>query len=157
MKPRRANVRKTAKWSALVLGLVLVAAGAVSTVWRCQWTSGGSTGFHNVELVAGRIGYEHDTVWVYVKGDSRYGRSWNFSRQSEWARWLPQYRARPFFKVYLPLWLPAFGAFGVGAALWRWDVFAMRRARAGLCPVCSYDRAGISPSSPCPECGKAMV
>lgn len=32
---------------------------------------------------------------------------------------------------------------------------AARRARRGLCPQCSYPRAGLDAVAPCPECGHA--
>jgi hypothetical protein len=33
-------------------------------------------------------------------------------------------------------------------------VRARRRAKAGSCPACGYDRRGLAPGAVCPECGK---
>ncbi len=32
---------------------------------------------------------------------------------------------------------------------------AIRRQRAGLCPICAYDRRSTPAEAPCPECGQA--
>ncbi len=53
----------------------------------------------------------------------------------------------------VPLWVPAGLAMAAGAAAWRLDVLAWRRARTGYCPQCGYDCRGIPAGSPCPECG----
>ena len=55
--------------------------------------------------------------------------------------------------VAVPLWFPAgLSLLGTGA-LWRLDARARRRARVGACAKCGYDRAGLAPNAPCPECG----
>jgi len=46
---------------------------------------------------------------------------------------------------YAALWLIPFGGVGI---VRRW-----RRRRRGQCTGCAYDRKGIAPGQPCPECG----
>ncbi len=49
---------------------------------------------------------------------------------------------------------PALLCLAASAGLWLWARRARRRAaRAGVCPRCGYDTAGLSPGVPCPECG----
>jgi hypothetical protein len=59
--------------------------------------------------------------------------------------------------VRLPLWMPI-------AALALPTVFAWRshrrrgaRSAAEACPKCGYARTGLSPGTPCPECGAATA
>ncbi len=40
---------------------------------------------------------------------------------------------------------------------WWLDFLAHRREKMNSCPSCSYPRAGLAPSSPCPECGAPGV
>lgn len=56
------------------------------------------------------------------------------------------------YAILLPHWLPlvAFASPWLAHAL---GVRARRR-RAGLCAKCGYDRAGLGPEVPCPECGR---
>jgi hypothetical protein len=54
----------------------------------------------------------------------------------------------------IPLWiLPAAATLLMGAAGAPMITTALRRRR-GLCPSCAYDRRGLAPGAPCPECGK---
>lgn len=50
------------------------------------------------------------------------------------------------------LTLPFAGMAGVAGYM---EVHARRRVRMGLCSECSYNRAGLSPTALCPECGAA--
>jgi hypothetical protein len=58
-------------------------------------------------------------------------------------------------RVVIPLMLPASLIGVVVVALY----YAERRARpkAGECPACGYNRAGLSDDAACPECGWARV
>lgn len=58
-------------------------------------------------------------------------------------------------KVATPLWIPFVLIALPTAYLWKQDLVAARRVRAGLCRKCKYDRSGLSPSAPCPECNAA--
>jgi hypothetical protein len=55
----------------------------------------------------------------------------------------------------IPLWLPSVLSLLATAAAWRADLKRIRRARAGLCGSCGYDRAGLPAHGRCPECGAA--
>jgi len=58
----------------------------------------------------------------------------------------------PIFRC--KLWMPV-TVLAVAAALcWRLDGRAARRHRNGCCVQCGYDRRGLGPDVPCPECGK---
>ncbi len=59
------------------------------------------------------------------------------------------------FYFYIPLWVPVFFSLVATAFAWRTDSRHFRRARSGLCVACGYDRTGLAPESPCPECGNA--
>lgn len=39
---------------------------------------------------------------------------------------------------------------------WRVDVHFRKRADKGICTQCGYDRAGLDPSTVCPECGRTQ-
>ena len=55
--------------------------------------------------------------------------------------------------LLLLAWLPVSLAWiGRTPAYWQKRLAARRRAR-GLCPSCGYNRTGLPPETPCPECG----
>jgi hypothetical protein len=76
--------------------------------------------------------------------------------------WLPMYfnwnsSGYRVLSIGVPLWLCALAS-GVPAAFaWRRHRRRRRRERAGSCPRCGYDLAGIQPGDGgrirCPECG----
>lgn len=57
--------------------------------------------------------------------------------------------------VSAPLWMVIVASGVPGVLLWRSCL--KDRARHGHCPWCSYDRTGLAPSAPCPECGRTGV
>ena len=57
----------------------------------------------------------------------------------------------------VPLWAPFLLAAGATVLAWRLDTLARRRARAGFCPKCGYNRTGLAPGAVCPECGAAAI
>lgn len=62
----------------------------------------------------------------------------------------------PDIRIRIPTW--CFPLILVPLAFWlhRRNRLASRRER-GHCPACNYDRAGLPPAAPCPECGAALA
>ena len=46
-------------------------------------------------------------------------------------------------RAEIPLWFPLLIVALGTAYFWRRDMIAARRARAGMCPKCNYDRTGL--------------
>ena len=63
-------------------------------------------------------------------------------------------RNNRFWWVQIPLWAPLLAVLVPTVVAWRRDSTARRRPTAAS-PRCGYDRAGIAPDGPCPECGSA--
>jgi hypothetical protein len=61
--------------------------------------------------------------------------------------------AAVFFGLIM-LWpLLAVAAVPLVVRQWFGRTMRGRRTRLGLCPSCGYDRRGLDPTTPCPECG----
>ena len=142
------KIRKTVKWGGAVVTVLLV------VVWiGSAWRGGGWMSRHGAGLAVmpgtfvlslQSFPYENEFAgwglrhapepmrWWFMGGRGNFG--WNF---------------------WIPIWLPVLlSALATGAA-WRLDALASRRARAGFCPKCNYDRIGLVPQAVCPECGTA--
>ena len=63
------------------------------------------------------------------------------------------YQTRWLRVTIVPVWVFAAPLALATALLWRSELAARRRARAGLCPTCHYDLAATPAGAPCPECG----
>ena len=66
----------------------------------------------------------------------------------DFVQWNPYPGEGPLYRFILPLWMP--GALA-GVALLAARV--VRRHEPHACRSCGYNRAGLVPSIPCPECG----
>ena len=69
--------------------------------------------------------------------------------------WFGRNGSGPSSVYIIPLWPAVLLALLATAAAWRADSQHLRRARAGMCPACGYDRAGLAAGVACPECGAA--
>lgn len=54
--------------------------------------------------------------------------------------------------VTVPLWIPWLFALGFCVLFYLGHRREKMRRLVGRCPACGYDRSGLDPSAPCPEC-----
>src|SRR5262245_48095145 len=70
---------------------------------------------------------------------------------SGWA-WWPRFQWANR-RYMMPLWIPLVLTALPAGLLWRVEIGARRRGRAGKCTSCGYDRGGLGAGALCPECG----
>jgi hypothetical protein len=101
---------------------------------------------------AGRFGFMQAKrgVVISVSPGLQFGA---IKRTFRW--WLTWEEDNIFRELDIPTWTLVALAAATATGAWRLDTLARRRARAGLCPACNYDRRGIPAASVCPECGAA--
>ncbi len=140
------------KWGGAAVTALVVAAWIASRWWCVGWTSveGGSW----VSLGWGRFDVGRDIAVIGGRafpGWHVWHRNDLFLFDFYW--WFDVRVSSPTQSLGIPLWAPAVLTTALSAAAWRLDTPARRRARVGHCPNCGYDRRGIAPDVPCPECG----
>lgn len=146
---RRARIRKTIKWGGLFVTVLMVAVCVASVWWSGGWcltsrhrdafaVRGGALFIVSDENLAAGIDAQCNTVFRYS-----YPYQWRFDWGFGAGSWA----------VFIPLWAPILVSALITAAAWRSDLLARRRARTGHCLKCNYNRVGIAPDAPCPECG----
>ncbi len=160
MKPHP-RIRKTIKWGGAAVTVLLVVVWIGSELWTGVWLCGGP---YAIDIRHSRLRIERSQrliVWndmdlslaevvrlikpVPVRGIS--GSRWLVSWSGGVADW----------RLDIPLWvLTAVTLLGTAAA-WHLDTLARRRARAGFCPKCNYDRVGLAAGAVCPECGRLLT
>ena len=141
------RIRKTIKWGGLALCLLLAGVWVRSEFATELWVASKWAALWHCGKVGVMPGSEVNRFRGYLRiwDDGPNFRSWwcTFTQRPEgW--W-----------VTIPLWMPLAPTLLATAAAWRLDALARRRARAGVCAKCGYDRAGLAASAVCPECGAA--
>jgi transposase InsO family protein len=144
MKPHP-RIRKAIKWGGLALCLLLAG------VWvRSEWVWDHYAGT-NFYLIAWKGSACIGQTWPgYAASGYRSGPV-VADRDRYW--WCVFGGPATTIRAIIPLWLLLAPTLLATAAAWRLDAVARRRARAGRCPKCGYDRAGLAASAVCPECG----
>ena len=140
----RSRIRRIAKWTGLVVCVMLVAALMVSLRWavgsNILLSKGGEL---QVYLLAGRL---------YIGTDWREPNrepGFYFLRHRSVNRWLPtHYKGTGVSKLFCPIWMLLLPAALPTAYLFYRD----RRHPPGHCQRCGYDLTG-NESGVCPECG----
>lgn len=135
------------------VAVLLAAAWAVSAWVSVGYSRADSSGTRSIDLMRGRV----LVAWLSVPVPGNDGVRCRAVPFAGWRWWFAERviatRGVRGADHYVPLWPGALGAGGLALA-GRW---LERRARAsgrGRCGACGYDRAGISPTGPCPECGE---
>jgi len=147
MKLRR-GIRKTVKLCGCVLSVVLLCALIGSRWWGLvrvgyTWICNISHGSIELRFLNSGFGVG-PTGWVAQR-----------NIQPGFDDWLP-HRVGDFTagELVIPLWIPLTLVLIPIYFAWRLDARARRRAGKNRCPTCNYyDRTGLAPSAPCPECG----
>ena len=147
----RTTIRRAMMWIGTALTVTLLALWAAGLNGDQTWRRGQLYIFTSASLI--EFGYSQ-TVAVDVR------------------RYRP-YLGRPILALETPVFSvfrfdPNLGGGGISISSWLlfavvgsvafvpwWlDIRARRRARKiGHCPHCRYDRTGLAPETPCPECG----
>lgn len=146
MKPHP-RIRKTIKWSGAAASLLLLVA----------WIG---SGFRYLGYVTSNgYGVEVSAGWMWLSRDKalppkRVGPlSVHPARFHLFGWWFERYDTSAECGVAVPVWLMGACALVPTIVAWRSDARANRRERAGKCPKCRYDRAGLATHAVCPECG----
>jgi len=145
MKPRP-RIRKFFKWGGLVVSALLL------TVWvgsACnQHLYATHRGF-SLDVNRGRVQLTRPHEGVRSHQTSvHWSRPWETRFE-----WSAKFERKSFWwYVIIPLWPFVALSLATTAAAWRMDIIARRKSRLGACPACGYDRTGLAPAAPCPEC-----
>jgi hypothetical protein len=145
MKPRP-RIRKFFKWGGLVVSVLLLTFIAISAFFGFAYVSrSGDFPF----LQSGRVGHNWSSssrtfptsgfdAWRLPKPTLEWWVHWRFMTGGK--------------TVVIPLWPFVTLSLATTATAWRMDIIARRKSRLGGCPACGYDRTGLAPAAPCPEC-----
>jgi hypothetical protein len=163
MRPRP-RLRKTAKWVGVLVCAVIAGVLAASYRWSAAAALDRETGLRRfvsllyinkaaVSYVSQEVQPHH--LRLNIHPEQPTGFRAEVSRAFSGAVWRPHVESRPgWTQVSLPLWLPLLLIAIPTALLWRRDHILTKRAKAGRCSKCGYDRAGLAQTKPCPECGE---
>ncbi len=170
-RTRRGRVRWAAKWAGLALSVTCLLVIVASHFYKAERLDDRpGSWLRRITVFYGGLELQIDTsedAWsadldrvpglrAYTRTLERRTLARNVYRRRGWL-WVPDWEHRSLISgvlvtVHVPLWMVQVVLAVPTAWLWRRD---RRRARAGLCAACGYDLAGLAPSAPCPECGKA--
>jgi hypothetical protein len=166
---RRRRVRKVAKWTGAALCVLIVGAWAASRWVSVACSARTSTMNTTIMVRYGglmigwyRMTPEHRDLAAALRVSSSLGTIPLWQVQvlppalQAWGWWPWGHKDTSNAQVrtgdvFLPLWMPFVLVFAPTAFLWQRD----RRDRfgPGRCKKCGYSLTGLSPGSPCPECG----
>ena len=134
------------KWTGAAVSALLLVTWVGSRWWQIAWHDKIGTGW---SIWAGewRFHVRHPGGHAFTPGPRFYG---TWSAPFRWSLYTMDDREE--WQLVIPLWIVVGPAILVTAAAWLFDTLARRRAHLNLCPTCHYDRTGLPPQSPCPEC-----
>lgn len=147
--------RTTLRWSFTALSVLVTLAWLASGWWWFAWTSTK----RSVSLAGGVV---YLTSYDAASPPEQRGFSVLQASPDYTLRW--DWRPRSFVvrllnarAVSVPIWPMVLLA--TGAASIPWTLYLREHRRSGMnrCAMCGYPRTGLTPTSPCPECGAAPL
>lgn len=152
LQPR---TRRLLKWSTLAAALLLLITWAVSTRVRVAWHEAFN---YSCAFGEGCLHVVIDTSWWWDQlppPRSPIPTGWYTHVTNEVTiQWGPESNTKFNIKSFsIPLWMLFVPLSALSVALWRFDSRATQREATHRCPACTYPRTGLTPTSPCPECG----
>jgi hypothetical protein len=145
---RPSRIRRIAKWTGLVLCVLVVVAWGVSVKWEIELDRSDSVPRYTYGLISGRIALERYD-WISLSRGLQvyptYAR--DFGLCLPIISWPADQRELAY--AVIPLWIPFVLLAVPTAFLWHRD----RRPPRGHCRRCGYNLKG-NLSGTCPECGE---
>jgi hypothetical protein len=145
-RPPTPRIRKAIKWGGLAVALLCAAAWGITWRWKLGYARSPGPLVVLMEGAAGGGWREGPLLpaetGLFATARGEHAMAWWGFWYCDGAGWI----------LSTPLWVPALLSAAAGAAAWRLDVRARRPGAPVVCPGCLYDRAGLAPSAPCPEC-----
>ena len=149
MKPHP-RIRKTVKWGGAALGAALLGAWIVAQWHGYMVFDRGGTGWGIQGGAVCRVDVSRSDV--RGMGTVRYRNEPTLASVFQGAFRFHANSPMGARADCLPMWIPAFCAFGCAGLAQLCERRAARRT-FGLCPKCNYDRTGLAAGAVCPECG----
>jgi len=139
---------RIAKWSALVLTVLLLLADVLS-IWFAWYINGTRRDLFWVGQGCAFFTFPLDQplkLAPRVVGAHRFNSDVAFF-------WWPLDFGPGSNRRTIPLWIPLVNAALAAAGLWWLDRMRLRRSIIGRCTACGYELAGLLRGAACPECG----
>jgi hypothetical protein len=144
-------------WSGLALTGSLLATVAISYVYYLRWQWRGiepqRQSNSSISISRGNLAWSRQYAqWYNIPNFDFNASRYNAAAPGPPFQWYPTITRWPtgyWVTVSLMYPLAISGAASIG--LW----WLNRRSAIGTCKTCGYDRAGLPPGAPCPECGPA--
>jgi hypothetical protein len=154
---RRVRAGKVALWAGTAFVVLIVVAWVVSLGWCVDWNRDTGAAYTRIMLGCGSIEVIRGTRPAgtppppHAYDISLYAVAPSQRLVTYWKPKSPDYGGSSV--VIAPLWMPLVAVAAPTGLLW-WLRVRSRRPDPWTCFSCGYDRCGLAPDAPCPECGK---
>ena len=155
---QRRTLSAAARWGFTLLSVGIGVVWAASEWYWIAWSIDGpyNLKFAAFEGAALEFSWSHGFTILETLDASGPDLTFHWHRRVPGARdcWFPNgCRTTSYSAFAVPLYIPLAPSLTPAVFLWQSHVKRRRLARARGCQACGYDKAGLAPSSTCPECG----
>ena len=150
---RRRWIARAARWGLTGLTAAVIGAWVMSRWWNIQLQHGGDryVSLHSGAVWFGtvpprrgeRVRLKPGLYATKLDSGTHTGMVWSVQR----------FNVMGYPLVAIPTWPAAVVLLSTAALVMKNPVRAALRRRRGACLACGYDRRGLAPQAPCPECG----